>query len=181
MRLIKRYPNRKLYDTEAKCYVTLDDLASLICSGEELQVLDNNSGEDLTAITMTQIIFEKEKQHAGFLPKGVLTGLIKAGGATLGTLRRNLASPLDLLDHIDREIERRVRILASRGELAEEEAWRLLEKLLYACDEPWIYFEGEEEFLRQAIAQRGFPTREDLQELTRQVEALEAKLERVYS
>lgn len=179
MRLIKRYPNRKLYDTIDKRYVTLDDLAALICAGHEIQVLDHNSGDDLTALTMTQIIFEKEKQHGGFLPRGVLTSLIQAGGDTLSALRRKLATPLDLLTQIDREIERRLRELAARGELAEEESRRLLEKLSGACDESWLTASIEEEILQQAIARRGFPTREDFQELSRQVESLAAKIDQV--
>ncbi|HEX6304119.1 MAG TPA: polyhydroxyalkanoate synthesis regulator DNA-binding domain-containing protein [Anaerolineales bacterium] len=179
MRLIKRYPNRKLYDTADKCYVTLDDLAALICAGHEIQVLDNTCGEDLTAITLTQIIFEKEKRQGDFLPKSVLTGLIQAGGDTLSTLRRNLASPLDLLSQIDREIERRLRDLAGRGELAEEDAWRLLEKLSGPCDESWLNASLEDEVLQQAIARRGIPTREDFQVLTKQVESLAAKIDQV--
>lgn len=179
MRLIKRYSNRKLYDTAEKCYVTLEDLAALICAGHEIQVLDNASGEDMTAITLTQIIFEKEKQTGGFLPKGVLTGLIQAGGDTLSTLRRSLVIPLDLLNHIDREIERRLRDLAGRGELAEEEAWHLLEKLSGTCEESWLNASLEDEVLRQAIARRGIPTRDDFLKLTHQVEALAAKIDRV--
>jgi polyhydroxyalkanoate synthesis repressor PhaR len=179
MRLIKRYPNRKLYDTAAKCYVTLEDLAALICAGHEIQVLDNASGEDLTAVTLTQIIFEKEKQQRGFLPEGVLTGLIQAGGETLNTLRRNLATPLDLINQVDREIERRLRDLAGRGELAEEEVRRLLEKLSGVCDEAWLNASLEDEVLQQAIARRGIPSREDFQKLSDQVESLATKIDQV--
>lgn len=177
MRLIKRYPNRKLYDTEDKQYVTLDDLANLICKGHEVQVLDNASGEDLTTITLTQIILEKERKQAGFLPRSVLTGLIQAGGDTLSTLRRGLASPLDLLQQIDEEIRRRVYDLAQRGEIAEEEAWRLLEKLAGDCEGTWIEVNYEEDILQQALEKRGIPTREDYRQLTEQVELLANKLD----
>ena len=53
MPLIKRYPNRKLYDTEAKQYVTLEQIAELIRSGKDVQVIDHESGEDLTALTLS--------------------------------------------------------------------------------------------------------------------------------
>jgi polyhydroxyalkanoate synthesis repressor PhaR len=56
MPLIKRYPNRKLYDTEAKSYITLEGVAALIRNGEDVQVIDHESGEDLTTLTLTQII-----------------------------------------------------------------------------------------------------------------------------
>jgi polyhydroxyalkanoate synthesis repressor PhaR len=177
MRQIKRYPNRKLYDTQAKQYVTLDELAGLICAGHDIQVLDYTTGEDITSVTLTQIIFEKEKKQGDFLPQTVLTGLIKAGGQTLGAIRQSLISPFDLLRQIDAEITRRVELLASRGELAEEEAWRLLEKLLVEGDtlpgEAWT----DENQIEMALAERGVPTRDDLQKLTDQVDALATKID----
>ena len=63
-KIVKRYANRKLYDTERSCYVTLDDIAVMIRSGEEVTVVDNKSGEDLTSVTLAQIIFETEKKGA---------------------------------------------------------------------------------------------------------------------
>jgi polyhydroxyalkanoate synthesis repressor PhaR len=77
---IKRYPNRKLYNTETKKYITLDELAELIQEGHELDVIDNANGEDLTVLTMTQVLFEQVKKKAGFMPRTLLAGLIQAGG-----------------------------------------------------------------------------------------------------
>src|SRR5687768_10581917 len=130
MLVIKRYPNRKLYDTAAKQYITLEGIAARIRDGEEVQIVDHATGEDLTTLTLTQIIFEQEKKQSGFLPRPVLTGLVQAGGETLSALRRTLASPLDMLRHVDEEIERRIQGLVKRGEMAEEEALRLRDKLL---------------------------------------------------
>ncbi|MBK7920521.1 MAG: pesticidal protein Cry15Aa [Chloroflexi bacterium] len=130
MPVIKRYPNRKLYDTEAKKYITLDGIAELIRKGEDIQVVDHTTDEDLTAVTLTQIIFEQEKKSSGFLPTSVLTGLVQAGGQTVNTLRRSLTSPLELLNHVDQEIDKRLQSLTERGDLAKDEATRLREKLL---------------------------------------------------
>ena len=58
-RIIKRYANRKLYDTQESRYVTLDQISHMIRAGEDVQVLDNNSKEDLTSVTLAQIIFEE--------------------------------------------------------------------------------------------------------------------------
>ena len=68
---IKRYPNRKLYNTNSKSYITLDGIAALIRDGSEVEILDHGTGEDLTTVTLTQIIFEQEKKHAGFLPRSI--------------------------------------------------------------------------------------------------------------
>jgi polyhydroxyalkanoate synthesis repressor PhaR len=177
MRTIKRYPNRKLYDTEAKQYITLNGIADLIRGGEEIQVVDHTSGEDLTAITLTQIIFDQEKQQSGFLPRSVLTGLVQAGGEKLSTLRRTLALPLDLLHHVDEEIDRRVNLLIRRGELGEEEGRRLRAKLISQPQADQV--ELSEDQLERALMEHGVPTREELHELEEKLETLLHKLDDV--
>jgi polyhydroxyalkanoate synthesis repressor PhaR len=177
MRVIKRYPNRKLYDTEAKQYITLDGIALLIRQEEQVSVVDHASGEDLTAVTLSQVIFEQEKKRSGFLPQSVLAGLIQAGGDTMSTLRRTLAAPLDMARHVDEEIEQRLQALIGRGELAAEEGRRLRDQLMARHQaQPWKMAPTEEE-LHQALARRGVPTRQDLQAILEQLDALAAKLE----
>ena len=77
-RVVKRYANRKLYDTQRSRYVTLEQIADMIRSGEDVKIVDNNSKEDLTAITLTQIIFEEEKKQS-FLPLSALRNIIQSG------------------------------------------------------------------------------------------------------
>lgn len=95
MPTIKRYPNRKLYDTEAKRYVTLEDITAMIRDGRDVQVIDYESGDDLTTLTLTQIILEQEKKSDdGFLPRSLLTSLIRTGGDTLEHVLRSMPSGL---------------------------------------------------------------------------------------
>lgn len=179
MPVIKRYPNRKLYDTEAKQYITLDGIAALIRQGARIQVLDHTSGEDLTAVTLTQIIFEQEKKRSGFLPQAVLTGLIQAGGERMSTLRRALASPLNLARQVDEEIERRLQLLIKQGELAAEEGRRLHAKLVGGGLASRGAGLPSEEDLKRALDERGVPGREDYQQILAQLEILAAKLDDV--
>src|SRR5262245_26407093 len=95
MALIKRYPNRKLYDTAARRYITLEQITELIRQGEDIQVIDHESGEELTNTVLTQIILEQEKKQNGFLPRSLLTGLIRMGGDTLGQVRHSLQEGLE--------------------------------------------------------------------------------------
>ncbi len=81
-KIVKRYSNRKLYDTERSRYVTLEEIARMIKEGEEVQIIDNKSGRDLTAVTLTQIIYEEEKQKSR-MPLSMLRNLIQASGETL--------------------------------------------------------------------------------------------------
>ncbi len=85
-RVIKRYSNRKLYDTERSRYVTLDQIAEMIRSGEDVRIVDNNTKEDLTSITLAQIIFEEEKKQKSFLPLAAMRNIIQSGGERIEEL-----------------------------------------------------------------------------------------------
>ncbi len=179
MPVIKRYPNRKLYDTEAKAYITLEQIGSLIREGQDVEVVDHASGEDLTALTLTQVILEQERKRSGFLPQTVLAGLIQAGGERLSSLRHALASPLELAHHVDEEIEQRLQALISRGELAAEEGRRLRDKLLGQGYRPTETSLPSEQALERALQKRGVPTQDDLQQILEQLETLAASLDQL--
>lgn len=85
-RIIKRYANRKLYDTRDSRYVTLDQIAEMIRDGEDVRVVENTSKEDLTSVTLAQIIFEQEKRQRSFLPLSALRKVIQSGGESLHDL-----------------------------------------------------------------------------------------------
>jgi len=76
--VIRKYPNRRLYDTSARRYVNLDDLAAMIRQGTEVQVVDAKTGDDLTRVVLTQIIVEDAKGQPTGLPLELLRHLIVA-------------------------------------------------------------------------------------------------------
>ena len=130
MPLIKRYTNRKLYDTNTGEYVTLEDIAGYIRSGEEVKVVDHTTGHDLTSLTLTQVLFQEEKKIGELLPLVVLTRLIRTGSDTFDNLRTRLLAAFDPDGLIDEEIRRRVDELTAKGEIPVDEADRLVEKLV---------------------------------------------------
>lgn len=83
-RVIKRYANRKLYDTRDSRYVTLQQIAEFVREGEDVQIIDNNTKEDLTNVTLAQIIYEEEKKGEP-APASIknLRSLIQSGGERL--------------------------------------------------------------------------------------------------
>lgn len=85
-KIIKRYQNRKLYDTSDSCYVTLDDISEMIKNGEEVEIVDNTTKEDLTAITLAQIILEEQKKKTHVLPLGTFKQIIQGGGEAIKDL-----------------------------------------------------------------------------------------------
>ncbi len=91
-KIIKRYQNRKLYDTQQSCYVTLDDIAKMIRSNEEVMVIDNKTKNDITAATLTQIIFEAEKKASQYAPLFTLREIIQNGNGSISSYLAKLGA-----------------------------------------------------------------------------------------
>ncbi len=83
VRVIKRYANRKLYDTQHSRYVTLDQISDMIREGDDVKIIDNKTKADLTSVTLAQIIFEKEKKQKSFLPLQAMRNIIQSGGESI--------------------------------------------------------------------------------------------------
>src|SRR4051812_49304676 len=115
-KVIKRYTNRKLYDTVESRYVTLDEIAQMIKGGAEVKIIDNRSKEDLTSVTLAQIIFEEEKKRSQ-MPLGVLREIIRHGGEAVagfyqekvGSLAGKLGELKSRNEVIREDLEQRVR------------------------------------------------------------------------
>jgi polyhydroxyalkanoate synthesis repressor PhaR len=80
VRMIKRYGSRKLYDTEESRYVSLEELGVWIRQGQEIRVIDNETSEDVTAQTLTQVILEEGRRGTALPPSEILHSLIRQGG-----------------------------------------------------------------------------------------------------
>ena len=175
--LIKRYSNRKLYHTGKKRYVSLNEVAGLVRQGEDIRIIYNDTGEDLTTSTLAQIIMEQEKKTGDFLPGELLSGLIQAGGSPVANLRRRMIGPLALRRWVDEELSYRIDCLVERKELTRAEGSRLLVRLIQAgqaAEEPTLI----ERIIEKYLEDYGVPTRELLLEFTAQIDELEEQLER---
>jgi polyhydroxyalkanoate synthesis repressor PhaR len=75
--VIKRYENRKLYDPQARAYVTLADLSRMVARGGEIHVVDQKTGEDLTTLVLAQVVLEGVKERTADIPRQVLSRLIR--------------------------------------------------------------------------------------------------------
>ena len=101
---IKKYANRRLYNTGTSTYVTLEDLADMLKSGEDFVVVDAKSGEDITRSVLTQIIFEQENKGQNLLPIAFLRQLIRFYGDSIQNL---IPTYLDFsIDSLVREQEK---------------------------------------------------------------------------
>jgi polyhydroxyalkanoate synthesis repressor PhaR len=87
--IVKKYANRRLYNTATSKYVTLDDLAQMVKAGDDFAVVDAKSGDDITRSVLTQIIFEEESKGQNLLPISFLRQLIQFYGDSLQSMVPN--------------------------------------------------------------------------------------------
>jgi polyhydroxyalkanoate synthesis repressor PhaR len=113
--VIKRYSNRKLYDTQESRYVTLEEIEEMIRGGKEISVVDASTGEDLTSVTLAQIILENERNRRAALPSAFLHQLIKHGEAWHDFVQRSMRSSLEGIVVSQREMDRVFREWATRA------------------------------------------------------------------
>jgi polyhydroxyalkanoate synthesis repressor PhaR len=113
--VIKRYSNRKLYDTQESRYVTLEEIEEMIRGGKEISVVDASTGEDLTSVTLAQIILENERNHRAALPAAFLHQLVKHGEAWQDFVQRSMRSSLEGIISSQREMDRVFRDWATRA------------------------------------------------------------------
>src|SRR6267143_557855 len=103
--LIKKYANRKLYDTRTSHYVTLEGIAQLVRDGHEIAVVDRDNGEDLTQVTLSQIVLSEEKRGPARVIDAGGEMLHDRGQALLDYVRKTLNVPADLRSQVERRRE----------------------------------------------------------------------------
>jgi len=115
-RLVKRYSNRKLYDTAESRYVTLDEIARWVKAGEDVKILENETGEDLTAITFAQIILDGERKKNSLLPLRLLRELIQRGETALQDIAGAVDRGVEVIRAVPERASRRVQELTQVSE-----------------------------------------------------------------
>jgi polyhydroxyalkanoate synthesis repressor PhaR len=115
-RIIKRYTNRKLYDKQESRYVTLEEIARLVRRGEDVKVVDNETEDDLTAVTLAQIILEEEKNKTHLLSVPFLRKLIRTGEARMQDLSDRATRSFEAIGDLTEQVGERVReVVGSPG------------------------------------------------------------------
>jgi polyhydroxyalkanoate synthesis repressor PhaR len=116
--LIKRYANRKLYNTDTSRYITLKGIAELLEKSQDVVVIDNETGEDITSVTLSQVLVGNERKQRS-VPGSLLSDLIHRGGDALyGALRKGVDEASDSLGDFQRNVRSAIK-------LTEDEAGKL--------------------------------------------------------
>ncbi len=124
LRLIKKYPNRRLYDTRTSTYITLADVKVLVLEHEEFQVVDAKSGEDLTRSILLQIILEEESAGAPMFSSDILAQMIRFyGNAMQGMMGKYLENNVTAFTGMQRQLQDQVKSLYGDNPAKSQELW----------------------------------------------------------
>ena len=175
-KVIKRYTNRKLYDTVESRYVTLEEIAEMIKGGAEVKIIDNRTKDDLTSVTLAQIIFEEEKKTSKMSLKTLL-GLIRHGSEVAQQLVDGAGGDLrERVDAVRQAAEQRVQSILARGQQTGERA----RELVSASQEAVAALQKRIDERVRAAAEgvQNLPeVKRQLDDISARIAALEAKLD----
>lgn len=136
-RVIKKYPNRRLYDTEISSYITLEDVRQLICDGEKFEVVDAKSGEDLTRTVLLQIIAEHEEKGQPIFSTELLTQIIRFyGDALQGFMGNYLERSMQLF------LDQQTQFRSQLSNLMGQTPWSMLNQLTERNLDLWKDFQS---------------------------------------
>ncbi len=181
-RIIKRYVNRRLYDTEQRRTITLNDLAALVKNGVEVQVLDNRTGEDITAHTFSQILASQTKgwqREATSLE--LLRRLIQKGGAEmLEAVKKAMLAGIGALDLSREKGEKFFDELIKRGEQPKDEGAKLVKETLDRAEKKTTELKEKiDERVKELMPQFMHRQSEQIAELNRKIDALTKIVEKL--
>ena len=125
VRLIKKYPNRRLYDTKTSSYITLADVKELVLKQEVFQVMDAKSGEDLTRSILLQIILDEEAGGAPMFSSDVLSQFIRFyGSAMQGMVGSYLESNIQLFNEVQKRLQDQSQSMYGANAPANQDMWK---------------------------------------------------------
>jgi polyhydroxyalkanoate synthesis repressor PhaR len=124
LRLIKKYPNRRLYDTKTSSYITLVDVKQMVLKQEEFQVVDAKSGEDLTRQILLQIILEEESGSVPMFSSDLLSQMIRSyGGAMQGFMGSYLEKNVEAFQQMQKALQEQSSRMYGDNSRTSQELW----------------------------------------------------------
>jgi polyhydroxyalkanoate synthesis repressor PhaR len=178
-RIIKRYSNRKLYDTEDKRYITLEQIQQLVKDGQDIKVVENQTGEDLTTVTLSQILLEQEKRKEGKLPKSFFMDLVQRSSSTVvDFMRKNVLQYFDSSMLSEETLTENVDQLVKSGEIPQEEAKQLKDEIKSRTHTfKQRLDELVERRVQDVLAKLNIPTKAEIDRLNQKLDELSRRLE----
>lgn len=180
MHRIKKYANRKLYDTTDKAYITMARLSELISSGNDVEIIDNKTGEDLTASIVSQLIARNAGDKGRSVSSGILIQLFRKGSSALAEYSKKYVSVWhSAFTMAEDEVDAVVKRLVQNRELTRSEGSRLKQEVagVTASLKTWIA-ETIERRLTDMLNAMNLATKDQVAGLTARIQQLEHRLDR---
>ncbi len=174
---IKRYANRKLYNTNESRYITLAEIAQMIKAGEDVKIVDYKTKKDITSVTLAQIIFEKEKKQK-LLPSQTLKDIIQSGGEAISDFIHKRVNIGQIREEAERTVEA-LENLFQKSVFTSEDVSKLLRELIRQSQANLEDFQrAVDERIKSLIGPvAGFNLmRKEVETLQAQVDLLEEKI-----
>lgn len=181
MHRIKKYANRKLYDTTDKRYVSLDSLSKLIRSGEEISIIDNETGEDLTASIVSRLIARNKGEHQKAVSSKLLIQLFRKGGGALTDYAKKYVSIWQsAFTMAEDEVDRLVNMLVKNKEISKFEGSRLKNEITGYTDsvKGWIA-DNVDKRIDEAMGVMNLPKKDQIESLSKRIDRLEKRLKQI--
>ncbi len=181
MHKIKKYVNRKMYDTTAKQYVSLAQLSELIKSGEEVSIIDNKTGEDLTAAIVSRLIGQDKKEKERVVSPRIMMQLLRKGGDTLTDYAKKYTSLWqNALTMAEDEVDKVVGALVSNKELSRAEGSRLKSEITGYTEslKSWIG-DRVDRSINEALSAMNLASRDQVEALADRVDKLVKEVARL--
>ena len=178
-RVIKKYANRKMYDTETSKPITLAEIATLIAGGDDIQVIDSDTGEDLTTITLAQIILEQERDKGELKSIPILLQeLIKKGRSSiLEFIEKSLFASIETVSLTKERADEIIRDLVKKRKIEKSEAQRIRNMLISKAKESkHALQEMIESVIRKIVDEMQIPSRNEINQLKKSISSLNKKL-----
>ena len=178
MHRIKKYANRKLYDSTDKKYVSMDTLSKLIRSGEEISIIDNETGEDLTASIVSSLIARNKSEDNKSVSSGLLIQIFrKGGGALTDYAKRYVSIWQSAFTMAEDEVDKLVNMLVKNKEISKSEAKKLRNEIVGYTDsvKGWIS-DSVDKRINEVVGMMNLATKDEISSLAKKVNVLEKKI-----
>lgn len=179
MRIIKKYANRKLYDTVEKAYVSMDRLAELIKGGEEVTVIDNQTDQDITVSILSQLLAREKRDGDSEELSDVLSNLLRKGSNTVfGYAKKYSSRWQSAMTMAEDELEKVTKIFFKGRDVGEEDRKDFKQSLLGQADKlkHWISDKVDQR-VDDVMGIMKLVTREELKNVIDTVAALEQRVQ----
>ncbi|SLM30206.1 PHA accumulation regulator DNA-binding protein [Desulfamplus magnetovallimortis] len=183
MHLIKKYANRKLYDTEDKKYVTMKHISAMIKSGKDVSIVDNETGEDITASIVSTLMGKDSSDAGEGLSTGVLIQLFRKGsGALTDYAKKYFSIWQNAFTMAEDELDALLKTLVKNKEISKTEGSRLKQEItgFTRSLKSWIS-EMVDKRVNEVMVMMNLPTRDQFTSLNSRISDLEAKIKELES